>query len=293
LYKGINYFFGIMLETYKVLEITCPTCGEMKTINVPESIFSQKKFGTIKIQVPIKAVCSEHQFIVFVDTKGKVRGYEKIDIQIASLTRESEKDIERRLNLRNLIQVFGIYGIFSLVHAKIFNYPTYILKDEKFVFDEDTLNSIGDMILPDSYGGSKTIHLLESSDISHLKIKDKDALIMDTQQHIFQTPWDTKLKFEESIVKRALDIIDENEQLNLLQQDITRLINEAIFSMSILEKVNECYEDDLISQISKEFKIKKINNYRFILIKEFIRRNVSKKLVLKIKSRVGEFLSNI
>ena len=104
------------------------------------------------------------------------------------------------------------------MHAKIFNYPTYILKDEKFVFDEDTLNSIGDMILPDSYGGSKTIHLLESSDISHLKIKDKDALIMDTQQHIFQTPWDTKLKFEESIVKRALDIIDEQEQLNLLQQ---------------------------------------------------------------------------
>ncbi|MHA2281913.1 MAG: hypothetical protein ACXAC5_13805 [Promethearchaeota archaeon] len=90
-----------MLETFKVLEIKCPTCGEIKNINVPESIFSQKKFGTIKIQVPLNAVCPDHQFIVFVDTKGTVRGYEKIDIHIASLTREIEKETERRLNLRN------------------------------------------------------------------------------------------------------------------------------------------------------------------------------------------------
>ena len=282
-----------MLETFKVLEITCPTCGEMKNINVPESIFSQKKFGTIKIQVPLNAVCPEHQFIVFVDIKGIVRGYEKIDIHVASLTQEFEKETKISLNLRNLIQVFGIYGIFSLVHAKIFNYPIYILKDDKFEFDEDTLNSVGDIILPENIGRSKTIHLLESSGISHLKIKDKDALIMDTQQHIFQTPWDTKLKFEEGILKRALDIIDEQEQLNLLQQDIARLINEATFVISILENVKEIYEDDLVRQLSNKFKVGKINNYRLNLIKEFIRRNISRKLVLKIKSRVGEFLSII
>jgi len=282
-----------MLDTFKILEITCPTCGEIKNINVPESIFSQKKFGTIKIQVPLKAVCPEHQFIVFVDTKGKVRGYEKIDIHVSSLTQEFEKETERRLSLRSLIQVFGIYGIFSILHAKIFNYPTYILKDENFEFDEDTLNSVGDIILPENIGGSKTIHLLENSDIKQLKIKDKDALIMDTQQHIFQTPWDTKLKFEEGIVKRALDIIDEQEQLKLLQQDIARLINEANFVIALLENVKEIFVDDLIGQISKEFKIGKINNYRLNLIKEYIRRNISRKLVLKIKSRVGEFLSII
>ena len=116
---------------------------------------------------------------------------------------------------------------------------------------------------------------------------------MDTQQHIFQTPWDTKLKFEEGILIRALDIIDEQEQLNLLQQDIARLINEATFVISILGNVKEIYEDDLVRQLSKKFKVGKINNYRLNLIKEFIRRNISRKLVLKIKSRVGEFLSII
>ncbi|MHA2036838.1 MAG: hypothetical protein ACW972_04770 [Promethearchaeota archaeon] len=282
-----------MLETFKVLEITCPTCEEVKKINVPESIFSQKKFGTIKIQVPLNAVCSEHQFIVFVDTKGIIRGYEKIDMQMASITQEIEKETERRLNLKTLIQIFGVYGIFNLIHAKIFNYPIHILKDENFEFDEEILNSVGDMILPEKIRAGKTIYLHESSDINHLKIKDKDALIMDTQQHIFQTPWDTKLKFEEGIVKRALNIIDEQEQLRLLQQDIARLINEAKFSIQLLEIVKDIYEDELIDKISKKFKIKKINNYRFNLITEFIKRNVSKKLVLKIKNRVGEFLSNI
>jgi hypothetical protein len=119
------------------------------------------------------------------------------------------------------------------VHAKIFNYPIYILKDENFEFDEETLNSVGEIILPENIRGGRTIHLLESSDLAQMKIKDKDSLIMDTQQHIFQTPWNTKLKFEESIIKRALDIINEQEQIILLQQDIARLINESKFLKSL------------------------------------------------------------
>ena len=50
---------------------------------------------------------------------------------------------------------------------------------------------------------------------------------MDTHQHILQTPWDEKLKFEEAMVKRALEIIDEEEQLILMQQNISRFIKEA------------------------------------------------------------------
>lgn len=282
-----------MMDTFKVLEISCPTCGEIKNINVPESLFAQKKFGTIKIQVPVNAVCPEHQFIVFVDTKGIVRGYEKIDIQMATISPETQVGERGRINLRSLIQIFGIYGIFSLIHAKIFNYPSYIIKDKTFELSEELLNTIGDMILPETLRGSKTIYVLEELDISKIKIKDKDALVMNTQQHILQTPWDVKLKFEEGIVKRALEIIDEDEQIKLLQQDIIRLVNEANHAAFIIQEVNEIYEDDLVNQLAKGLNIKKINNYRFNLIKEFIRRNISKTLVSKIKSRVGEFLSII
>ncbi|MFX0082124.1 MAG: hypothetical protein ACFE94_10265 [Candidatus Hodarchaeota archaeon] len=280
-----------MSETFKILEVICPMCGETKSINIPESIFSQKKFGTIKIQVPVNAVCSEHQFIVFVDTKGVVRGYEKIDIQMAVISPETE--VGRRINLRNLIQIFGIYGIFSLIHAKVFNYPSYIIKNKNFEYNEGTLNMVGDMILPERFQGRKTIYLLDDPSLNKLNIKEKDVLIMDTQQHIFQTPWNVKMKFEEGIVKRALEIIDEQEQLKLLQQDIGRLINEANHAIYILQGIKDIYEDELIDQLSKDLKIKTISNYRLALIKEFIRRNISKTLASKIKSRVGEFLSII
>ena len=101
------------------------------------------------------------------------------------------------------------------------------------------------------------------------------------------------MKFEEGILKRALEIIDEQEQLNLLQQDIGRLINEANHTTYILQDIKDIYEDELIDQLSKDLKIKAISNYRLNLIKEFIRRNISKTLASRIKSRVGEFLSII
>lgn len=282
-----------MAQPFKQIEVTCPNCGEIKVIRIPEAIFIQKKFGTIKIQIPINAVCPRHQFIVFVDTKGIIRGYEKIDVQIVSLSHETESEVTRSINLRNLIRIFGVYGIFSLIHAKIFNYPSYILKEDAFEYSEDLLNAIGDNILPETYRGNKTIFLLEESDITKIKVKDKNALIMDTHQHIFQTPWTTKLKFEEEIIKRAIEIIDDEEQLKLLQQDIIKFIKEVNYAISILEVVDEIYDIDLITKVSKALSIKKISNYRLNLIKEFITQNVSRKLASKIKNRVGEFLSVI
>jgi hypothetical protein len=283
----------MITDTFKVLEVECPSCGRTKNVNIPESLFSQKKFGTIKIQIPVNAVCPEHQFIVFVDTKGIIRGYETIDILMAAVSPEVEREAAGRINLRNLIKIFGIYGIFSLIHAKIFNYHSYIIKDDNFEYSEDLLNSIGDNILPDLYKGHKTIHIIENPDVNKIKVKDKTVLIMDASQHIYQTPWTKKLKFEEQIIKRALKIIDVEEQLKLLQQDISNFVSEVHYAVSILQDVDQIYDDDLIEKISRAMNVKKISHYRLNIIKEFIMRNISKKIVAKIKDRIGEFLSGI
>ena len=280
-----------MTESTTVLEVVCPTCGGMKNLNIPSAIFSHKKFGTVKIQVPQLAVCQEHQFLIFVDTKGTIRGYEKIDIQMVTITSKDEKDVPGSINLRKLIQIFGIYGVFSLIHAKIFNYTIYIIKDEDFGYNEDVFNSIGDAILPDSFKDRKTIYFLNENEIDSVKQKKRNALVIDTNKYIYQTPWTTKLKFEEEIIKRALNIINEKEQLELMQQDIAKFIDEVNCTVAIIHKEKEIYEDDLVEQITKSFNIKKINKYRLNLIKEFIRRNISYKIVSKIKNKVEEFLS--
>ena len=113
---------------------------------------------------------------------------------------------------------------------------------------------------------------------------------MDTHQHIFQTPWDEKLKFEESIIKKALEIIDEEEQLILMQQSIAKFIKEADYTKEILENLKEIYEDDLMDKITKDLMIPKLNHYRLSLIKNYIKQRYSPKLASKIKNKVEEFL---
>ena len=279
-----------MARSYKAIEAICPICGLSKSLNVPEVIFDQKKFGTIKIQVPIGAVCPEHQFIVFVDSEGIIRGYEKIDIQMAMPAAETELEKTGILTLRKLIQLFGLYGIFSMIHSKIFNYPVYIIIDENFKYSEDVLHAISETLLPERYKGDKIVHFLEETNYGKIKLKEKNALLMDSHQNILQTPWEEKLKFEENLLKKALEILDEEEQLILMQQDIANLIKDAEYTKSILEDVKEIYEDDLIEQLSRDFTIPKITRYRLNLIKNFIRQRFSPKLASKIKNKVEEFL---
>jgi len=279
-----------MVESYKNIEVTCPTCGYIKSINVPEAIFTQKKFGTVKVQIPAGAICKEHQFIVFVDTKGIIRGYEKIDMLMKVPSEQKEKK-PGWITLRTLIQKYGLYGLFSLIHAKVFNYPHYIIRKKGSEDISSILNKIGENVLPDNYKGkAHSIQFLEEIDYDKIKLKEKEALLIDSQLNILQTPWEEKLKFEESIVEEAIEIFDDKEQLIIIQQGISKLINEAEFVRDYLETINEIYEDDLIEHISQELKTSKMSKYRLSLIKVFISRYYDPKLISKIKNKVQEFL---
>ncbi len=278
---------------YRSLEVTCPFCQTVKSIKIPDAVFTQKKFGSIKVQVPAGAVCPEHQFIVFVDTKGIIRGYEKIDL-LMSVSIEEAKTKDKKpgwITIKGLIQRFGFYGLFSLIHAKLFNYPHYIIKKKEGDDISELLIKVGENLMPEKYKGTThSIQFLDEIDYNRIKLKEKDALLIDSQLNILQTPWDEKLKFEEAALKKALEIIEEKEQLLIIQQDISKLIKEAELVESILSNVKEIYEDDLIELISKELKIPKITKYRLTLIKIFITRNINSKLTSKIKNKVQEFL---
>ncbi len=282
----------------KEVELTCPTCQTFKKIRIPETIFDQKKFGTIKIQVPPGAVCPDHQFIAFVDTKGIVRGYERIDLLMGVSLEEAgdnqskEELIHGDITLKVLINNYGFYGLFSLIHAKIFNYPSYIIKKEESIEDQKRIDSFLNNLLPDQYKTmALSIHFLDETDLNKIKIKEKNAFLIDSEKNILQTPWVEKLKFEEELLKKALDIIDNKEQLIIIRQDIAKFITEAEQAKTILDGVKEIYKEDLIDQLSTDLKISKINKYRLNLIKDYINQRYSPKLTQKIKNKVQEFLN--
>jgi hypothetical protein len=277
------------------IELICPVCQAKNIIEIPEKIFAQKQFGSIKIQVPPGAVCPDHQFIVFLDTKGLVRGYEKIDILMGAPVEKAEKKeiSEGKLTLNQLINIFGLYGVFSLIHSKLFGFHAYIIRENSSEEFEDQINNFLNRITENQYNNSKKIEFIDDTDYNQINLKNKNALLIDAHNNIMQTPWEEKLTFEESLVKSALEIINPEEQIVLIKRNVLNFIKEVNYTIKILEDVKEIYDTDLIDLIKRDLKVSKINKTRLNLIKSFIIRNISEELGDKIQNKVQEFLSSL
>jgi hypothetical protein len=165
-----------------------------------------------------------------------------------------------------------------------------VIKDQNAEDYSEIINNIGESLLPEQYQGTSSVTFLPDIDYDKIKLKEKKALLMDQHQHILQTPWDIKLTFEEEIIKKALNISNEEEQILLLQDQIATFIREVEFSIKVLENTKEIYDEDLIEKMAKELMIPKVNHYRIRLIKEFIERRISPAIAKKIKNKVEEFL---
>ncbi|MFX1394485.1 MAG: hypothetical protein ACFFAH_13045 [Promethearchaeota archaeon] len=98
--NGIN----ASVEVKKV-NVICPICKSKQVIDVPESIINQSTQLTT-VSVPKNLVC-KHHFQAFVDKQFKVRGYQKVDFELANKNvkgeslKESEKSDDKLFN--NLI----------------------------------------------------------------------------------------------------------------------------------------------------------------------------------------------
>ncbi len=62
------------------MDIICPSCNTSGTIEVPTALVESNSRGLVSINVPSKYLC-EHNFQFFLDKKGSIRGYQRIDFQ--------------------------------------------------------------------------------------------------------------------------------------------------------------------------------------------------------------------
>jgi len=284
-------------EETREVSLTCPICKEKNTINVPEKVFEQKQFGSIKIQVPPGAVCSDHQFIVFLDPKGLVRGYERIDILMgdksAKAIEEAEEGVGKKLSINVLVKELGLYGVFSLIHAKLFGYPSYIIRDEVSDGFSKRINTFFDEITKNQYSNPQKIEFLEVTDYNKVDLERENALLIDRHNNIMQTPWNEKLKLEEELIQKALEIINPEEQKVIIQQNIKNFTKEVKHTLRIIENVKQIYDKDLITQLEKDLKLSNVSNFRINLIRQFIISNISEELGNKIKNKVKDFLGSL
>lgn len=282
-----------MSRPLKKFEVSCPRCGVGREISVPESLFLNKKFGTVKIKVPQGAVCKEHNFIVFISTKGNIVGYDIIDTSV-SLDQKDKLPIDLiSLTLEGLIDVFGFNCVAGFIHAKLFDYPSRIIRNEEFSLDLKQLNELFDRLVPIEYRNSNVItdeefdsSVFPNPNFYYSMVKNKhlDAFLINNRKLVIQVPWHTHIEFEKSILSNALGKKDKKEQLKYLALYINQFISDVEFTKSLLENAKNISEKELIKKLKEKLIVSTINRNRIILIKEFISRRISMDLSNKIKN---------
>ena len=276
----------------KQFDVTCPKCGNGKIISVPDSLFVQKKFGTVKIKVPQGAVCKDHNFIVFISTKGQIIGYDIIDASVTLDQKEKRPENLIDLTLDEVINAFGFNCVAGFLHAKLFDYPSFVIRNEEFALDIEQLNELFDRLIPPNYRNSNSIKDEEFDSYvfpnpnyyyTTFKREHADAFLINNRKLVIQVPWRIKIDFEKSILTNALGITDTSEQLKYLAQYVNQFISDVEFTQNILENVKNISEKDLIKKLKEKLIVSTINKSRILSIKEFITRRISKEVGSKIK----------
>jgi len=282
-----------MSGNLKGFNVACPRCGGEKQINVPESLFYDKKFGTVKIKVPQGAVCKDHNFIVFISTKGNIVGYDVIDTSISSNQGENLSKEIIDLTLDELINSFGFNCVAGLIHAKLFDYPSFVLRSEDFKINIDQLDEMFDRLIPLEYRNDNAIkdaefdtYVFTNENYYYTTFTNNNtgAFLINNRKHVIHKPWETKCDFEKSILDNALGRKDKVEQLKYLAQYITQFIKDVEFTKILLENSKSISEKDLMKQLKSKLIVSTINKKRVLIIKEFIEQRFSPELAAKIKS---------
>ena len=279
-------------------EVTCPKCGKGKEISIPNSLFANKKFGTIKIKVPQGAVCENHNFIVFITTKKKIVGYDLIDASISTestdtpLKEESEIELDESISLNHLIQVFGFDCVAGLIHAKLFDYPSAILRNEELKVKLDDLNNFLDNLIPAEYKNDNTIndiildsYVFQNEDYFYNMVRNqnKHAFLINNHRFIIQEPWEIDIEFEKSILHNALERRTISDQSKYLAHYISQFINDVDFTKQLLEKTGSISKKELVKKLKEKLIISTIDKKRVIVIKNFLERRISSEISSRIK----------
>ena len=287
----------MMQVQYKSIHIACPNCGAEKSVPVPLTLFSEKEFGHVKIQVPKGAVCQDHVFIVFLDVQGRIIGYETVDLSITALadvkTREDGSlEDGKTISLKESVDIMGFQCFAGLIHAKLFNYPLYIIVKNEFKGNVDVINDVLDDLMPEMYKNTRSLKTIKYDEEIYplvtyfyalVKNMRKTAFLMNSRKHIVQMPWKTGLELEQTIINSALSKDDKNEQLKFLAFYISKFLEDVKKTLIIVKSVKKISKKDLEKKL-KEIAITSTVSKNYIsFIREFIHRRISPELAKKIR----------
>ncbi|MFX0003771.1 MAG: hypothetical protein ACFE9C_01930 [Candidatus Hodarchaeota archaeon] len=281
----------------KYINIACPSCGSEKIVNIPLSLFTEKKFGHVKIQVPQGAVCPDHVFVVLLDLEARILGYQTVDLSVSSADESTPKDqnhVEKdeSLGLMRFIRMLGYNCFAGLIHAKLFDYQPYIIKTSTTEIDMNEVNQFLDDIVPEVYKNHKFVEEIEYDDetfptatyfyalVKNQKTRD---FLMNPHKQIIQIPWQTGLELEKTIIANTLNNKNPNEHLKFVSFYISKFLEDVDKTKKIIDPVKKISNKDIVKKL-KEIAITSTISKEYVSsIKEFIHRRISPDLASKIR----------
>lgn len=267
------------------IEVKCPfdECKSQKMIKVPSYIFDNKQFGTAKIQINKGIVCDNHQFVIFVDKKGKIRSYEKIDMQIG-IVRKPKEILKDTTSFEEFINVIGEFATVNLIHALLLDVPVIIFVKTLNDKVQGNLNAMCKELFPELFEQKNPLQFITREEFKQTKLQN--LLAIDENGYILSAPWEiNQFDFEETLLQKTLGVKEFKAQAIIFKQAVTNLMKRVEYVRDLLKSSETIYEEDLKVQLSEKFLQKKISDYDIDLIKEILKfrflENISK---IKIRS---------
>ncbi|MHA1110507.1 MAG: hypothetical protein ACTSRE_05355 [Promethearchaeota archaeon] len=277
------------------LHVKCPICGMEKDINVPGYVFESKQFGALKIQIPKGSVCTEHQFLIYVDTKGNIRSYETSDFQLPTAIKHEEK--EALLKISDFVGMVGEFATLNVIHALLLDIPIYLVQTkfnpEMEAKMEKTINNTLRALLPGFFKNHHDLRIIDRKELYAFRQTDL-LLAIDQFGHILICPWEiNKFEIEQELLEKVLKLDDFQQQKIIFQQLLTNFFRKLNFVGDKLLKNDVVAIDELKSEFKKMFMQKKVSNYEINLIKAVLTHRFKKdtsKIQQKAFSKLKESL---
>lgn len=265
----------------KEVHISCPVCSKEKNISLPANLFETKKMGLIKIQIE-EGICCEHRFIAFFNKNGKNAGYEKLDfaINLEKSTKEEEK-----IYLRDILKLYGDYCVQNLFHSVIINMPITLLHTKYEPKNIAPLyNRFFAHFLPEKYQNPMLFSWYY--DLEYKKKPTYDTFVVTTKGFIENTPWRyIEMNFEKNLIKKSMDIIDDESQTIILQQEFQQLFDKCDALNELMKGWKKITEDEALEEIQKFYP--DIDEYLFQLLLQILqyRYNVDISMIKPSKKK--------
>lgn len=288
---------------FKLLELACPKCGIEKTVRIPIELFDGKGFSIIKIQVPIGGVCDSHNFMVLLNKKGVILGYETFDMMVSKPTEPEKFEAEKekieaydeieleKSPLQNYIDKYGFNCIAGFLHSKLFDYPAYLICRDDIIVEIDDMNANFNYVVPNEYRDSHVMEVIKydreiypQPGYYYALAKDryKHAFIMNPNRHVINTPWRTDIEYEKVMIRNAVEWKESDKHFKKLSEFVERFVKDVEITASYLKDVKKIYEKDLIKKLNKQIDLSTINKSRLRLIREFISKRITPEIAAKI-----------